>query len=84
MAPDVLGFADAVAWLTRNTQSGVAYVHCAHGQGRSVLAAAGYLLATGHAPDAKTAMAQIKALRPKAKLSPDQWKILQEFARRVK
>jgi protein-tyrosine phosphatase len=80
-APSAGQLRASTAWLLDRVKAGPVYVHCALGHGRSALAAAAYLLAAGLAPDPKTAVARVKAARPKAKLTEPQWAELAAFAK---
>jgi protein-tyrosine phosphatase len=82
-APSAEQLRDATAFLTARVPNGPVYVHCALGHGRSALAVAAYLIAVGIATSPKTAVAAIKAVRPKAKLTEPQWKELIAFARSI-
>jgi hypothetical protein len=75
---------DAVKWLKTHAIAGPVYVHCALGHGRSGLVAAAYLLAAGLAHDAKTALKQLRELRPGVRLHRSQWKLLDAFAEEVR
>jgi protein-tyrosine phosphatase len=72
---------ESTAWLLARVPNGPVYVHCALGHGRSALAAAAYLVASGLAPTPKAAVAMVKAARPKAKLTEPQWRELTAFAK---
>ncbi len=80
-APTADQLRTTAAWLVTRVTSGPVYIHCALGHGRSALAAAAYLLASGHAPDPKAAVAMVKAVRPKARLTEPQWTELTAFAK---
>jgi predicted protein tyrosine phosphatase len=71
---------DAVEWAKRHTTTGPVYVHCALGHGRSALVVAAYLLATGSAPDAKSALKHLRDLRPGVRLHRPQRRVLNTFA----
>jgi protein-tyrosine phosphatase len=59
------------------------YIHCAEGHGRTGLVSAALLVARGLAPDAETAVARIRDVRPGVRLRPEQWKVLREACRRT-
>ena len=44
-------------------------VHCAYGYGRSVAVCIGVMIAEGHATDWEDALAKVQQLRPRARLS---------------
>ena len=71
---------DAVEWLKRHAASGPVYVHCAIGHGRSALVVAAYLVAIGLTADAKTAVKQLRQLRPGVRLNRPQRRALAQFA----
>jgi hypothetical protein len=71
---------EAVEWLKRHTATGPVYVHCAMGHSRSALVAAAYLLAVGLAPDAPSALKQLRALRSGVRLRRPQREALNRFA----
>ena len=71
---------DAVEWLGKHAAAGPVYVHCALGHGRSATVVAAYLIACGHAPDVKSALTSLRALRPGVRLHRPQRKLLDEFA----
>ena len=72
---DLMEVVERIAKATRPT-----YVHCANGRGRTALVAASMLLVTGKAPDAETALAAIRELRPGARLSRSQAHMLERVA----
>ena len=78
MSPDQLR--DAVEWVKRHAANGPVYVHCALGHGRSATVAAAYLVAIGRAADAKSAVKQLRALRPGVRLNRPQRELLDRFA----
>jgi protein-tyrosine phosphatase len=80
-APSAAQLRATTAWLIDRVKAGPVFVHCALGHGRSALAAAAYLVATGLAPDPRAAVARVKAVRPKAKLTEPQWVELAAFAK---
>ena len=56
---------EGVRFIREQTRSGAVYVHCALGHSRSAGTVAAYLLAAGLAPDADSAVAHIRAARPR-------------------
>ncbi|HEY2784158.1 MAG TPA: dual specificity protein phosphatase family protein [Fimbriiglobus sp.] len=79
-APSAEQLHGTATWLLERIQSGPVFVHCALGHGRSALAVAAYFVASGIARDPKSAVAMVKAVRPKAKLTDPQWAELKSFA----
>lgn len=75
--------AAAVEWVKARAAEGPVYVHCAFGHSRSALVVAAVLLATGAAPDARAAVAHLRALRPGVRLNRAQRARLKEFAESV-
>ena len=71
---------DAVAWVTRHAAIGPVYVHCALGRSRSATVVAAHLLATGLAPDVKTALKRLRELRPGVRPNRAQRRLLDQFA----
>lgn len=59
---------------------GVVYLHCAQGHGRSALVAACVLIARGKAKDPESALAMIRKVRPRIRLTRGQMKRLREAA----
>jgi len=53
-------------------------VHCAYGHGRSVAVMVVALVRLGLAPDAETALAQVRAVRPRARPTGSQWAVVQK------
>ncbi len=72
---DLLEVVTRIARSTRPT-----YFHCANGRGRTALVAASLLLVLGQASDAETALAAIRELRPGARLSGSQRRMLERVA----
>jgi protein-tyrosine phosphatase len=62
---------------------GPVYLHCAQGHGRAAVMAACVLVARGAAADADTAIAMVRAARPKVRLTPRQKATLREAAGRI-
>ncbi|MCP3140243.1 phosphatase domain-containing protein [Pyxidicoccus xibeiensis] len=62
------------------TLPGPLYVHCAQGHGRTGMIAAALLVARGDAKDAADALAHVRRVRPGVRLSPAQWRALEELA----
>jgi predicted protein tyrosine phosphatase len=56
---------EGVRFIREQIQSGTVYVHCALGHSRSAGTVAAYLLAAGLAADAESAVARIRAARPR-------------------
>lgn len=67
-------------WIKEESAKGPVYVHCALGHGRSATFVAAYLLSSGKACTAQEAIDQIKVLRPKIGLHPEQVAQLEEMA----
>jgi protein-tyrosine phosphatase len=70
---ELLAFVRTIA-----AHDGVVYVHCAQGHGRSALAMACVLMARGIAPDPNAALAIIRKVRPRIRLSRGQMQRLRE------
>ena len=64
------------------TRTGVVFVHCAQGHGRSGLFVAAVLISRGLATDAKDAVRMVRAVRPEARLKPNQMRFLEQFAQK--
>jgi hypothetical protein len=79
-APSREQLCDAVEWLKQHVASGLVYVHCALGHGRSATVAAAYLIAVGLAPDPKAAVKHLRELRPGVRLNRAQRRALNRFA----
>jgi hypothetical protein len=71
---------DVVGWVKQHAATGPVFVHCALGHSRSATVVAAYLLVVGLAPNAKTAVKQLRELRPGVRLNRAQWKVLNAFA----
>jgi protein-tyrosine phosphatase len=71
---------EAVEWLKRHAATGPVYVHCAMGHSRSALVVAAYLIAVGLAPDAPSALKQLRSLRSGVRLRRPQRRALNRFA----
>lgn len=56
-------------------------VHCAYGHGRSVAVVIGVLVREGHAPDEQAAMAMVRQVRPRARLTPEQRRFVEAVFR---
>ena len=82
-APNLEQLRDAVEWVKLHASTGLVYVHCALGHGRSALVVAAYLLATGLAADAKSAVKHLRELRPGVRLHRTQRRLLAAFAEEV-
>lgn len=67
---------EAMEFLDEALAGGSVYVHCAVGHGRSATVVAAYLLWTGRATTPEEAVRQLKAIRPRVRLSPSQWQSL--------
>ena len=63
------------------TRTGVVFVHCAQGHGRSGLFVAAVLLARGLATDPKDAVKKVRAVRRGVRMKPHQMRFLEAFAR---
>ncbi len=59
----------ALAW---RREGHAVLVHCAYGHGRSVAVIIGVLVREGHAADQQAAMAMVRHVRPRARLTPEQ------------
>ncbi|HEX8912124.1 MAG TPA: hypothetical protein VF796_07165 [Humisphaera sp.] len=62
---------------------GPVYLHCAQGHGRAALVAACTLVARGAATDADAAIAMVRAVRPKIRLTPRQVAVMREAGERL-
>ena len=80
-APSQRMFEAAVGWVVaRHREGHSVLIHCAQGRGRSVTVAAAALCRLGLADTPEDALAQIRAVRPKAKPSRKQVLALSRFA----
>jgi len=76
--PEFEDLQEVVKRVVRSTRP--TYIHCANGHGRTALVAAGVLIARGLASDAEQAIAAVREIRPGARLSPSQWRMLERVA----
>jgi protein-tyrosine phosphatase len=61
-------------------QPGVVYLHCAQGHGRAAMVAACVLMARGLAADPAAAVAMVRAVRPRIRLTRSQWAVIRRAA----
>ena len=76
---DETTFRAFVAEIAEASARGPVYVHCAQGHGRSALVAAAVLLERGLAADPDAALASVRAARPRARLSREQYALLERL-----
>jgi hypothetical protein len=60
-----------MAFIARHIAEGKVYIHCKIGYSRTAAFAGTYLIRNGHAPDAATAMAMLKSVRPSMFIRPE-------------
>ncbi len=77
LAPPLAEFSAALKYLS--THSGIVYVHCAFGHGRSAMFSAAILLDRGLAQTPAEALQLIQAARPAVRLSRSQSNYLEQF-----
>jgi hypothetical protein len=70
----------AMAWIDDARADGPVLVHCALGHGRSAMVVAAYLIHTGEARDAPSAIERVRQCRPGIELRGEQVGLLREFA----
>jgi len=70
-APSPGQFADAVAFIERETPAGVVYVHCKAGYSRSAGVVVAWLLATHRATSPEDAFDQLRRMRPSIVIRPE-------------
>lgn len=70
----------AMAWIDGARNRGPVLVHCALGHGRSAMAVAAYLIHTGEAHDAESAIERVRQRRPGIELRGEQVRLLTRFS----
>ncbi len=81
-APSLELLQDGAKWIEEQAAKGPVYVHCALGHGRSATFVAAYLLLSGKARTPQGAIEQIRLLRPRIGLHPEQVALLEKMAAR--
>ncbi len=81
-APTPAQLDEAVAFLREQAASGIAYVHCKIGFSRSAAIVGAWLIATGLAADADSALARLREARPGIVVRPEAEAALRAFAER--
>ena len=79
-APTSAQMSDAVEFITAESACGVVYVHCKIGYSRSAAVVASYLLASGRAATADTAIAHLRRRRPGIVVRPEARRAIERFA----
>jgi protein phosphatase len=79
-APSQGQLSEAVAFIERESQSGVVYVHCKAGYSRSAGVIAAWLLATHRATTPEDAFEQLRKMRPKIVIRPETRLAVREFS----
>ena len=79
-APTQAQLQAAARFIHKNSQTGVVYVHCKIGYSRSAAAVGAYLLATGQAADAQSAITLLRQARPTIVVRPEAQQALEQFA----
>lgn len=70
-------------WIERRIEQGPVFVHCALGHGRSATTVAAFLLKSGRAASAESAVALVGEYRPKIGLHPKQRAALEKYAQHL-
>jgi protein-tyrosine phosphatase/membrane-associated phospholipid phosphatase len=82
-APSQEQLAEAVAFIERESQQGIVYVHCKAGYSRSAAVIAAWLLATRRATSPEDAFEQLRRLRPSIVIRPEIPPALQAFQSQI-
>jgi membrane-associated phospholipid phosphatase len=80
-APVPVQLAEAVAFIERESATGIVFIHCKAGYSRTAAAAGAWLLASGKARDAAEAIAMMKQARPGLVVRPEVKEALEEFGK---
>jgi protein phosphatase len=75
----ILDLKRCVAFISDHAEDGVVYVHCKIGYSRSAAVVAAYLIASGIAPSADEAIAQLKRARPSIVIRPEAIEAIRRF-----
>lgn len=78
-APTEEELRSAVEWVAAAVGSGVVYIHCALGHGRSACVVIAYLLFVGTVRAAEEGEQLLRSLRPGVRLHPPQLRLLRRF-----
>lgn len=82
-SPEVALFVDAIRFGCEALKEGPLYVHCASGHSRSVSVVAGIMVMRGDAATVDEALAKIRPVRPRAKPTADQARLLKVALQRL-
>lgn len=81
--PDLDTLHEAVSFVLPRMAQGCVYVHCAQGHGRSAIVAAACLLAGDDGLGVEEAIEVVRAVQPKAKLTPQVCDLLKRYRERL-
>lgn len=79
-APSQSQLQEAVEFITKESASGIVYVHCKVGYSRTAAVVGAYLLATGHANSAAEAVGMLRSARPSIVIRPEAAAAIDRFA----
>jgi protein-tyrosine phosphatase len=79
-APSLAQLEEAVAFIDRESENGIVYVHCKIGYSRTAAVAVAYLLRSGTACTVAEAIDQVRRARPTVIIRPEVISILNDFA----
>lgn len=78
-APTQAQMQTMASFIAKNSQDGKVYVHCKIGYSRSAAAVGAYLLSSGNADDAKSAISILRRARPSIVVRPEAENALRTF-----